>query len=120
MAVHLSRNRLSVLLGALGIITFAGVTRTPVQASSTQPDVVVSMSNSRFVPAEVHVVVGQTVVWRNNSQLEHTVTGPNFDSGPIPPGGSFTQSFASPGTIEYHCTPHQSLGMVGKIVVAAK
>jgi plastocyanin len=120
MAVHLSRNRMSVLLGALGVLTLAGVTRTPVQASSMLPDRVVSMSNNRFVPAEIHVVVGETVVWRNNSQIAHTVTGPNFDSGLIQPGGSFTQSFASPGTIEYHCTPHQSMGMVGRIVVTAK
>jgi plastocyanin len=121
MAVHLNRTKLSALCGALGIIALAGVTRTPVSASATLPETVVTMTeHNQFSPNELHVQVGQTVTWRNDSQVEHTVTGPGFDSGPIAPGRSFSHTFDAVATVQYYCKPHQAMGMVGRVEVSSK
>jgi plastocyanin len=52
----------------------------------------------------------------------HTVTSDTgapvtFDSGALGSGGTFTFTFASPGTVNYHCTPHAGIGMVGTVIV---
>jgi plastocyanin len=87
-----------------------------------------------FDPGEVTVRAGETVEWRNASNIRHTVTAdpddaadpdhvalPDtadpFDSGLIDPGGVWRRTFDVPGTYTYFCIPHESTGMVGKIIV---
>ena len=41
-----------------------------------------------------------------------------FNSGDIPAGRVFAQTFTVPGTYKYFCTHHEGDGMVGTIVVA--
>lgn len=65
---------------------------------------------SCYTPFQVNVLVGDTVTWTNHDNRTHTVTtgttnyGPQgvFDSGIIPPGGSFTQFFGSAGKYSYY------------------
>lgn len=102
-------------------------------------DVKVGMTDSppKFVPGKVTIKVGQTVEWNNNAATLHTVTAkPDaainkadvslpagaqpFDSGFMPPGQSFSYTFTVPGTYRYFCIPHESLGMVGEVVVRPK
>jgi plastocyanin len=63
-----------------------------------------------FEPSNITVVIGvnNTVVWKNEDSDWHTATSdiPEFDSGMIPPGGSFTHTFLRAGTYAYHCDPH--------------
>jgi len=70
-----------------------------------------------YLPGDLEVPVGTTVTWRNDDTVVHTVTsGPAvdnkavpdgvFDSGDIPPGGSFSWTFDEPGRYPYHCAPH--------------
>ncbi|MCF3102514.1 cupredoxin domain-containing protein [Streptomyces roseoverticillatus] len=71
-----------------------------------------------FVPASVTIHAGDSVRWVNKDNDEHTTTSDEpggWDSGAIPPGSSFTQSFGTPGTFPYHCDFHSSL--TGKVVV---
>jgi plastocyanin len=95
----------------------------------------VTMSNQlRFSPAVVHVKVGQTVRWRNASDLIHTVTldpslatnkdwvkmpagAKTFNSGNIKPGATFAHTFTVPGEYQYFCIPHAPAGMVGRVIV---
>lgn len=91
-----------------------------------------------FEPQTITIFSGQTVRWTNVSPEfinPHTATRtddegpiPNsdqaFDSGPVPFGHSFTRTFTLPagaqfGFFNYHCTPHQQLGMTGRILVIA-
>jgi LPXTG-motif cell wall-anchored protein len=72
-----------------------------------------------FSPATITIKAGDTITWTNAGTIPHTATGSGFDSGTLNPGQSFSHTFTSVGTISYHCTFHQALGMVGTIVVEA-
>ncbi len=40
-----------------------------------------------------------------------------FDSGFMPPGGTFTPTFTVPGKYVYVCMPHEKDNMIGEIDV---
>jgi len=77
-----------------------------------------------FSPSELTVSVGDTVIWVWDSN-NHTTTSDStsgdevWDSGIMNSGATFTHVFMTSGSYPYHCTPHQSLGMVGTITVDA-
>ena len=88
----------------------------------------------KFEPETVTVEVGQTVLWKNASEVVHTVTAdpakaknkddcslPSgaqpFDSGTIEPGNTYSQVFTVPGTYKYFCITHETMGMTGKVIV---
>jgi plastocyanin len=90
--------------------------------------------NLRYLPEVLQVRVGDPVVWRNTSNLVHTVTAdparvrdPSmvslpagaapFDSGNMQEGDTFRHTFTVPGSYTYLCIPHDRMGMVGRIVV---
>lgn len=61
-----------------------------------------------YDPPILNVATGDTVVWENTGDIEHTVTADDgsFDSGSIPPGGTFEFTFEETGDFNYHCEPH--------------
>jgi len=82
----------------------------------------VTVVDFAFDPACITIAPGATVTWTNTGMPVHTVTSDpgapvTFDSGSLGTSGIFTQTFANAGTVNYHCTVHQSLGMVGTIIV---
>ena len=76
-------------------------------------------SSPGYSPATVTVVVGvnNTVTWVNGDDAIHTVTadGGSFDSHDLGPGKSFTYTFATVGTFDYHCSYHS--WMKGTVIV---
>ncbi len=89
-------------------------------------DEVRALNTNVFDPAELTVKVGATVTWSNEGSF-HTVTGGDGAEDPASPIGNQTLADASathkvtfdkPGTYQYFCQPHASLGMKGTIVVA--
>ncbi len=106
------------------------------QGQESKQLTVIQMTNEfKYVPNRVKIKRGDTIEWRNVSQVVHTVTAdpvraanPNnvvlpktakaFDSGDIQPGRSFTYTFSVPGEYRYFCVPHETFGMVGEIEVA--
>ena len=74
-----------------------------------------------FEPAIMTIVIGinNTVVWKNEDSDWHTAHSniPEFYSGIIQPGASFTHTFERPGIYLYHCDPHP--WMTGLITVEA-
>lgn len=76
---------------------------------------IVSASAGGFVPGTLTVDVGTMVTFVNAHSLEHTATGPGFDTGIIPPGGEATVTMDTPGIFPYACRIHPV--MTGQIAV---
>jgi YVTN family beta-propeller protein len=68
----------------------------------------VTIAQFAFSPATLTVANGQSVTWTNSDPVQHTTTSdnPGWDSGPMPPGATFTTTFTTPGTFAYHCSIH--------------
>ena len=92
------------------------------------------MSDMGFLPRTIEINAGETVVWRNSSEVTHNVvadpgravypvdvklpSGVNpFGSGFLQPGQSFTHTFTVPGIYRYVCTLHETSGMKGVVIV---
>jgi plastocyanin len=132
-----SRKFLAVASGLVLVFLSGMVLALP--AANAQSTVVVNMPAGAGVgpsaapgyePENVTVVIGvnNTVEWTNNDSnnggTDHTVTSlsvpsgaTSFDSGIMKEGATFTQTFTTPGTYEYHCTIHS--WMTGSVVVLA-
>ena len=78
----------------------------------------VSIKNFAFSIGTLSVSKGTVVTWTNNDATTHTVTADDgsFNSGNIVPGGKFSHTFSTAGTIAYHCSIHTT--MKAKVVVA--
>ena len=126
---------LCVMASSLAILTAISLVGRTVDASAPAT-VVVKMLDTppSFEPAQVTIHVGDTVKWDNVGNSVHHATddagaaiksndvsrpagAKPFDSGFIPPGASFTQTFTVPGTYKYVCAAHETSGMSGEIVV---
>lgn len=105
----------------------------------------VGMEPEEYVPRELTVEVGDTVVWQNTSSRGHTVTAieahmpdqavyfasggfeteeraraewdTTGETGMLFSGEQFEHTFETPGTYRYMCLPHIKADMFGKIVV---
>ena len=77
----------------------------------------VSVVDNDFEPGNLEVAAGDTVTWTWEGRTPHNVVGDDFDSG-IQDEGTFTHTFAEPGTYDYECSLHR--GMNGRITVAAE
>jgi plastocyanin len=89
-------------------------------ASNTQPETTnkVTIANMAFTPPQITVNKGDTVTWANNDSIAHTVTsdtGSELGSGDIQPGSTYSHTFNTAGSFQYHCSIHPS--MRGTIVV---
>lgn len=83
----------------------------------------IRLSGVSFSPSEVTISVGTTVRWVVDAGT-HTVTPDNPDqpgawtgTGNLDSGQSFSYTFSQAGTYDYHCAPHRSQGMTGRIRV---
>lgn len=79
--------------------------------------VAVSIANFAYDPTPLTVNVGDTVTWTNNDSTAHTVTSSDgsIQSGTLQPGQSFSFTFTTAGTFDYHCEFHAN--MSGQVVV---
>jgi plastocyanin len=70
-------------------------------------------------PDDIAIAVGDTVVWTNRMNMNHTVTADNgeFDSGVLGQNQSFSKVFNSVGTFTYQCQIHPD--MTGKVSVSS-
>lgn len=116
-------------------VVLAGLAVTPGGAHAET--VVVEMTGDLvFAPETVTVEAGDTVQWRNVSNVIHTATAdPDaaadpghvtlpegaeaFSSGILPPGQTFSHTFEVPGRYQYVCLPHEAAGMIGEVIVEA-
>jgi plastocyanin len=77
----------------------------------------VKMSEIQFAPPTVTVAKGGKVTWTNEDSVGHDVTktgGPGADFKSGDPGGmaqgdTFSQTFDTPGKVQYVCTVHANM-----------
>lgn len=79
----------------------------------------VTITSSAYSPASLTVVNGSTVTWTNNDSAVHTVTtmDGSINSGDIAPGSSFSKTFMTSGTYNYHDAHNTT--MIGVLIVSA-
>lgn len=85
------------------------------------------MMNKAFNPSNLTIGHGTTVTWKNGDPVDHTVanaigSADSLNSGFIAAGGTYSHTFATPGTFNYYCTIHgfdgnPPTGMHGTITV---
>lgn len=94
-------------------------TTSPEQASTSNPSTAedslatkVAIKDFAYSPATLTVKKGTTVTWTNEDAAVHTVTsdsGSELQSKSLSKGGTFSHTFSSIGTFDYHCAPHPSM-----------
>jgi plastocyanin len=104
------RIALTALMTAVALLGLAA-------GSTAATDVNVSIVFRAYQPAQLTVLAGQTVTWRNAGLGPHTVTADagQFDSGTLQAGATFSYAFSTPGTYLYSCMVHPT--MHGSVVV---
>lgn len=70
--------------------------------------VAVAIRGFKFVPAEVNIKVGETIVWTNEDSAPHTVESSDgiLKSDELSKGDTFSYTFTKPGKHEYICGIH--------------
>lgn len=124
---------------ALAVMLAVAAMTAPVSAQMSpqegEPAITVEMTGElKFHPHSVTIAPGETVEWRNVSDVRHTVTldpdeafredlvhvpegAETIHSGFIEPGGTFRYTFEQPGRYGYFCVPHQASNMAGEVIV---
>ena len=84
--------------------------------SATQQEAVpavvkVSIGDNFYKPKDLTIKRGQSISWRNQGAVAHTVTSDSdssvkFDSGKVDPGGVYALKPGTAGKITYYCTIH--------------
>ncbi len=86
---------------------------------ATVPSAEVLMVDDRFVPSDLTVAAGTTVIWRNTGHNWHSLASfdGTFESERLAPGGTFTHRFDTAGVYSYLCKHHGLQGMTGRVTV---
>ncbi|WP_410509436.1 cupredoxin family copper-binding protein [Methanosarcina hadiensis] len=86
--------------------------------TGTGSDIVkVEIRNYRYIPQNITVKVGQTVMWTNNDTVLHDVVGSGIESDYLQKGEKFTYTFEEEGSYQYICSIHP--WMEGEVIVEA-
>ncbi len=88
----------------------------PAAASHVSAEIV----DFAFAPARIQVEAGGAVTWTNTGVAPHTATAGDgsFDSKTLESGGTFTQTFATPGTVTYLCQIHPDMRGTIEVIAA--
>ncbi|MGH2535125.1 MAG: plastocyanin/azurin family copper-binding protein [Thermomicrobiales bacterium] len=113
--------------GLAGAAQTAGVvalpyTEPPPPGTTAPTKVIVEEDNFAFIPYELRIAPGTTVVFVNKERAKHTATSDDglFDSGDQPMGHAYEFTFEEPGAYQYFCLYHGDkdlVGMAGVVIV---
>lgn len=85
--------------------------QTATQQETVPAAVSVSIGDNFYKPKSVTIRVGQSIKWRNDGAVAHTVTSDSdstvkFDSKTLEPRGAYALKPPTRGKLTYHCTIH--------------
>ena len=88
------------------LIACAVLCATPLPAWAKEHRV--SIDNLKYSPKEIKVKKGDTVVWTNSDDRDHTVTADDgsFNSKKMASRDTYERKFAKAGNYKYHCDYH--------------
>ena len=106
-----------LLMLLVGVCSVALAADKPTTKKSPTKSHTVRMKDKKYAPDSLTIKVGETVVWKNDDDHDHTVISDDksFKSGNINPDDSFEYKFAKAGTFKYSCKYHPR--MKGTITV---
>ncbi len=92
------------------VMTEKAKTTAPSSQQSSQ-QVAVSIKNFKFVPQDIVVNAGTTVVWTNEDDVAHTVESSDgtLKSDELAQGDTYKFTFAKAGKYDYKCGIHPSM-----------
>ncbi|HUV82924.1 MAG TPA: plastocyanin/azurin family copper-binding protein [archaeon] len=99
-------------------IPTATLTATPAATATpatTPMNVEVTIKDLAFDPANVSISVGDTVIWKNEDNVDHQIKIGDVESTLFSEGETFNHTFNTTGTFSYICTIHPS--MKGTVIV---
>jgi plastocyanin len=112
-----------VVTGSLALMMGAALV-TPLLPEVRAADATVNITGFTFLPHEVTIYAGQTILWTNNDGVPHTVasndTPASWTEVSIAGGATGVLTLNTPGTFGYHCGLHPVSfhpGMWGVITV---
>jgi plastocyanin len=111
----------AAMLGALGWISASNArvvaSTATAQGAAKSQEVVVKIDNFSYMPHDLTVVAGTTIIWVNNDDIPHTVVSTTdvFKSRALDTDDKFSFKFDKPGTYEYFCSIHPK--MTAKVIV---
>ncbi len=87
------------------------VVPTPTSTPAPVPPetVNVDMRDFVYIPAEITIREGDTIVWKNIDIEAHTITSGDWDSGVIEPGQGYSKKFDTAGTYDLRCVFHPTM-----------
>ena len=99
------------------LIFFNSCTTSNPPVNGNPPTNEVYINGSAFTPATLTIAMGTTIKWTNKNAANQTVTSDTglFDSGVIKPNGTYSYTFSTAGTYNYHST--NSPSMTATVVV---
>ena len=114
------------IVAVMALVLFPSTVVAPAQADG--PGRTVILHDMKYVPAEITINVGESVLWRHDDgMITHTVTAVDgsFDShpkcgegGPCMVGGdTYTRTFDTAGTVTYACKAMGSEAMSATVTV---
>ncbi len=116
--------RLIIVTVAAAFVAACGQSSTPTTTPSPSGSAIVSivsgartLTTTAYNPNPITISAGMTVTWMNNDSIVHTSAADAgaWSSGSIAPGATFSHTFPSAGTFQYHCAIHPN--MVGTVTV---
>lgn len=85
---------------------------------NTQANLQTTIRGFAFTNKTIKIKAGTTIIWTNEDTVGHTVTsdsGTELNSKLLAKGESYSHTFTTVGTYNYHCAPHPS--MKGTVIV---
>lgn len=107
--------KLALIVSLALVLTACASQVAPKESPGAQADQVVSINSFKFSPETVTIKVGQTVLWKNEEKVSHTIAIDGVESDELFQGDAWTHTFDEAGTYEYVCGIHPS--MKGTVVV---
>ncbi len=115
-----------ILLLVVGVLAITGCSSSGSGSGNTQGGgsaggtpsgtAAVVAKNFALSPAAVEVTVGGSVTWTNEDSATHNLQGDGgIVSGDLAQGATYTKTFDTAGTFNYHCVIHPT--MTGQVIV---